>query len=63
MTWPLVGASMLGVLPAALGTYIGNRLRSRIPSPQFRMVVLATLLAIGFLFCADLDAFFSSMSG
>jgi uncharacterized protein len=63
MTWPLAGASILGVLPAALGTYIGNHLRSRIPSPQFRMVVLVTLLAIGISFVANLNSFFSSMAG
>jgi uncharacterized membrane protein YfcA len=63
MTWPLAGASMLGVLPAALGTFIGNHLRSRIPSPQFRMVVLVTLLAIGFSFVADVNSFFLSLAG
>lgn len=63
MTWPLAVASMIGVLPALLGVYIGNRMRSHIPSPRFRMIVLFTLLAMGFSFVADINSFFSSLAG
>jgi len=63
MTWPLLVLSILGVLPALLGVYIGNRMRSQIPSPQFRMVVLFTLLVMGFSFMANINSFFSSLAG
>jgi uncharacterized protein len=63
MTWQLLGLSILGIAPAALGTYIGNHLRQRIPTPRFRMVVLATLFVIGVSFVANLNSFFSSLAG
>jgi uncharacterized protein len=58
MTWPLAMLSAAGVLPASLGVYLGNQIRSRIASAAFRKVVLATLLAMGFSFVMDLNSFF-----
>jgi len=63
MTWQLLGLSILGIAPAALGTYVGNHLRKQIPTPRFRMVVLATLFAIGVSFIANLNSFFASLTG
>ena len=63
MTWPLLVLSILGVLPALLGVYIGNRMRSHIPLPRFRMVVLFMLLVMGFSFMANINSFFSSLAG
>jgi uncharacterized membrane protein YfcA len=63
MTWPLAGASVIGIVPASLGVYLGNHLRSKIPSATFRTVVLFTLLAMGFSFMADINAFISQMAG
>ena len=57
MTWPLAIMSVLGIIPAALGTYVGNRVRRYIPSERFRMVVLVTLLAIGVSFVADIKSY------
>lgn len=63
MTGPLAVASMIGIAPASLGVYLGNHVRSRIPSTTFRTVVLFTLLAMGFSFMADINAFISHMAG
>jgi uncharacterized protein len=63
MTWQLAIVSTIGVLPAALGVFLGNRFRSRIPSATFRKVVLFTLLAMGFAFMADMNSFITSFAG
>jgi uncharacterized membrane protein YfcA len=60
MTLPLAVISVLGIAPAALGTYVGNRVRRHIPSERFRTVVLATLFAIGLSFVANLNSFFAA---
>jgi len=60
MTWPLAITSVLGIVPAALGTYVGNRVRRYIPAERFRMVVLVTLLAIGASFVVNLKSFFAA---
>jgi uncharacterized protein len=41
--------SILGVVPASIGTIIGNRARARVPTGQFRQIVLVTLLFLGAL--------------
>ena len=61
MTWPLAVMSVIGIAPAALGTYVGNRMRQHIPSERFRMVVLATLLAIGISFVVDLKSILAAV--
>jgi hypothetical protein len=38
-------------------------MRSHIPLPRFRMVVLFTLLVMGFSFMANINSFFSSLAG
>lgn len=59
MTLPLAVMSVLGIAPAALGTYVGNRVRRYIPSERFRTVVLATLFAIGVSFVVNLNSYFT----
>jgi uncharacterized protein len=39
--------SLIGVVPAGIGTIVGNRVRAHVSSAQFRYVVLYTLLALG----------------
>lgn len=39
--------SVLGVVPASIGTWLGNGARTRVPAPQFRILVLYTLLLLG----------------
>ena len=59
MTWPLAVMSVIGIAPAALGTYVGNRARRHIPSERFRKVVLGTLFAIRMSFVAKLSSYFA----
>ncbi|MDX2157128.1 MAG: sulfite exporter TauE/SafE family protein [Hyphomicrobiaceae bacterium] len=47
MTLPLLGFSLLAVLPGLTGVEIGSRLRGRIPSDRFRRLVLWVLLVTG----------------
>jgi uncharacterized protein len=63
MTWPLALMSVIGIVPATIGTYIGNLARTQIPAPRFRMVVLVTLFAIGVSFVANLNTFFAALAG
>jgi uncharacterized protein len=63
MTWPLAAESIIGILPASLGVYLGNHLRAQIPSAAFRTVMLFALLAMGFSFMADINAFIAQMAG
>jgi uncharacterized membrane protein YfcA len=49
MTWPIVAASVLAIVPALAGAEIGSRVRAYIPASQFRSVVLYVLLATGAL--------------
>ena len=63
MTWPLAMLSALGVLPASLGVFLGNAMRTRIGSQTFRKVVLVTLLAMGFAFMINFNSFFSALAG
>jgi uncharacterized protein len=39
--------SILGIVPAGIGTLIGNRARALVPTAQFRLLVLYTLLFLG----------------
>ena len=55
--------SALGVLPAALGVFLGIGMRTRIGSQTFRKVVLVTLLAMGFAFMINFNSFFSALAG
>jgi uncharacterized membrane protein YfcA len=63
MIWPLATASAIGILPASLGVFLGNYLRSRMPSTAFRAVVLFTLLGMGLSFMLDINTFISRMAG
>jgi uncharacterized protein len=47
-------ASILGVIPASIGTALGNRARAMIPTAQFRLVVLYTLLFLGAMLASSL---------
>jgi uncharacterized protein len=47
MTMPLVAVSVAGVVPAMVGTVIGNRGRAFVPAAQFRVLVLFTLVFMG----------------
>jgi uncharacterized protein len=46
--------SVLGVVPATIGTLVGNRGRAKIPAAQFRIVVLYTLLFLGAMLVGSL---------
>lgn len=63
MTWTLAAQSTVGILPAFFGVYLGNHLREQIPSAAFRTVMLFTLLAMGFSFMTDINAFIAQMAG
>lgn len=47
MTLPGLGASVLAIAPAALGVWIGTRMRGLIPEGQFKTVVLFVLGLLG----------------
>jgi uncharacterized membrane protein YfcA len=47
--------SLLGVVPASIGTLLGNRARAHVPTAQFRMVVLYTLLFLGAMLASSLQ--------
>jgi uncharacterized protein len=47
--------SVLGIVPASLGTIIGNRARARVPAAQFRQIVLVTLLFLGVMLATSLQ--------
>jgi uncharacterized protein len=63
MTWQLAIASAIGVLPALVGVFLGNQIRSRMPSATFRTVVLLTLLGIGFALLININTLFSAAAG
>lgn len=50
MDVPSLGLSLLAVVPALVGVYLGNRARGLLPVPLFRRLMLLVLLAIGILF-------------
>jgi uncharacterized protein len=47
--------SMLGVVPAGVGTIIGNRARALVPAGQFRQLVLITLLILGAMLATSIQ--------
>jgi uncharacterized protein len=47
--------SLLGVVPASIGTLLGNRARAHVPTAQFRMLVLYTLLFLGAMLASSLQ--------
>jgi uncharacterized protein len=47
--------SIIGIVPASIGTIIGNRARARVPAAQFRLLVLYTLLLLGAMLAASLN--------
>ncbi len=47
--------SLLGVIPASIGTYMGNQARALVPAAQFRLLVLYTLLLLGALLASSLQ--------
>jgi uncharacterized protein len=47
--------SVLGVVPAMIGTLIGNHGRAKIPAARFRIVVLYTLLFLGAMLVGSLQ--------
>lgn len=44
----LLGISVVGILPVAVGINFGGRLRKRLPEDKFRTVVLLFLLVLSF---------------
>lgn len=48
LTLSIVIIALLGILPVALGIFLGGKLRSTLPEEKFRKVVLLFLLVIGF---------------
>jgi uncharacterized protein len=44
---PLLAASLAAVIPAIIGTELGNWMRERIPAQRFRTLMLVTLFTIG----------------
>ncbi len=47
MTLPGLGASVLAIIPAMAGIYVGTRLRDLIPAGRFKLVVLVVLGLLG----------------
>lgn len=45
-----LGLSLLAVVPALVGVYLGNQARGLLPVPLFRKLMLLVLLAIGMMF-------------
>lgn len=43
----ILGVAAVGILPVALGIFLGGKLRQRLPDDAFRKVVLVFLLVIG----------------
>ena len=43
----IISISMIGIIPACLGIYIGSKLRHRISDERFHIAVLIILLIIG----------------
>jgi uncharacterized protein len=48
-------ASVLGIVPASIGTIIGNQARTLVPIAQFRSLVLYTLLFLGAMLASSLQ--------
>jgi uncharacterized protein len=48
-------ASVLGIVPASIGTVIGNQARTLVPTAQFRSLVLYTLLFLGAILASSLQ--------
>jgi uncharacterized protein len=46
--------SLLGVVPATIGTFLGNQARTLVPAAQFRLLVLYTLLFLGAMLASSL---------
>lgn len=47
LSWDILGVAVVGILPVALGIFLGGKLRQRLPDDAFRKVVLVFLLVIG----------------
>jgi uncharacterized protein len=47
--------SLLGVVPATIGTFLGNQARALVPTAQFRLLVLYTLLFLGAMLASSLQ--------
>ncbi len=47
LSWDILGVATAGIVPVALGIYLGGKLRQRLPDEAFRKVVLVFLLVIG----------------
>jgi uncharacterized membrane protein YfcA len=52
MTWPILGLSFAGVVPALVGVQFGSRARRHIPVASFRIIVLVLLVIIGLVLAA-----------
>jgi uncharacterized protein len=46
--------SLLGVVPACIGTFLGNQARALVPTEQFRLLVLYTLFFLGAILLVSL---------
>jgi len=49
LTLPVLSLSIAGILPVALGVYLGGRIRRRAPEVVFRKIVLGLLLLMGII--------------
>ena len=47
LSWPLALVSAAGVVPVALGIWLGGRIRRRLTEAGFRRAVLVALVVIG----------------
>ena len=47
LTWPVVSLSAGGVLPVALGIYLGGRIRRKVSEAFYRKMVLVLLIFLG----------------
>jgi uncharacterized membrane protein YfcA len=49
LTLPVLSLSVAGILPVALGVYLGGRIRRRAPEVVFRKIVLGLLMLMGII--------------
>ena len=47
LTLHIVGVSLFGIVPVAIGIFLGGKIRGSLPEAIFRKVVLIFLLVIG----------------
>ncbi len=52
-SWTMLFVSLVGIVPVALGIYLGGQIRRRLKEERFRQIVLFFLLVIGLLLAVN----------